>query len=32
MNTYCLAREQWLPKAVDEVFLFSSRPENLQVI
>ena|SRR5271165_910475 len=32
MHTYCLEREQWLPKAVDEVFHFFSRPENLQVL
>ncbi len=32
MKTYCLEREQWLPRTLDEVFLFFSRPENLQVI
>ncbi len=32
MHTYCLEREQWLPRPVDEVFAFFSRPENLQVI
>ncbi len=32
MHTYRLEREQWLPKAVDEVYSFFSRPENLQVI
>jgi ligand-binding SRPBCC domain-containing protein len=32
MHTYLLEREQWLPKAVDEVYSFFSRPENLQVI
>jgi len=32
MHTYCLEREQWLPKPVDEVFYFFSRPENLQEI
>lgn len=32
MRTYLLEREQWLPKPVDEVFLFFSRPENLQII
>jgi ligand-binding SRPBCC domain-containing protein len=32
MHTYCLEREQWLPRAIDEVFAFFSRPENLQVI
>ena len=29
---YRLEREQWLPRPVDEVFSFFSRPENLQVI
>lgn len=32
MKTYLLEREQWLPKPVDEVFVFFSRPENLQII
>jgi ligand-binding SRPBCC domain-containing protein len=32
MHTYLLEREQWLPKSIDEVFLFFSRPENLQVL
>jgi ligand-binding SRPBCC domain-containing protein len=35
MHTYLLTREQWLPKSIDDVFLFFlffSRPENLQVI
>jgi ligand-binding SRPBCC domain-containing protein len=32
MHTYCLEREQWLPRSTDEVFTFFSRPENLQVI
>jgi ligand-binding SRPBCC domain-containing protein len=32
MHTYRLEREQWLPRPVDEVFAFFSRPENLQVI
>jgi ligand-binding SRPBCC domain-containing protein len=32
MHNYCIEREQWLPKPVDEVFHFFSRPENLQVI
>ena len=32
MHTYFLEREQWLRKSIDEVFLFFSRPENLQVI
>ena len=32
MQTYCLEREQWLPKPIEEVFTFFSRPENLQVI
>jgi ligand-binding SRPBCC domain-containing protein len=32
MQTYRLKREQWLPRPVDEVYSFFSRPENLQVI
>src|SRR5450631_1291646 len=32
MQTYRLEREQWLPRLVDEVYSFFSRPENLQVI
>lgn len=32
MHIYLLEREQWLPKAIDKVFTFFSRPENLQVI
>jgi len=32
MKTYILEREQWLPRPIDEVFAFFSRPENLQVI
>ncbi len=32
MHTYCLEREQWLPRPIDEVFSFFSRPEKLQVI
>ena len=32
MRTYLLEREQWLPKPIDEVFAFFSRPENLQQI
>ena len=32
MRTYGLEREQWLPKPVEEVYSFFSRPENLQVI
>jgi ligand-binding SRPBCC domain-containing protein len=32
MKTYQLDREQWLPRPLDEVYLFFSRPENLQVI
>jgi ligand-binding SRPBCC domain-containing protein len=32
MHTYRLEREQWLPKALDEVFHFFSRPENLRMI
>jgi ligand-binding SRPBCC domain-containing protein len=32
MKTYLLEREQWLPRPIDEVFAFFSRPENLQVL
>jgi len=32
MRTHLLEREQWLPKPLDQVFSFFSRPENLQVI
>ena len=32
MPTYVLEREQWLPRPIEEVFTFFSRPENLQVI
>jgi ligand-binding SRPBCC domain-containing protein len=32
MHTYTLRREQWLPKPIEEVFAFFSRPENLQAI
>jgi ligand-binding SRPBCC domain-containing protein len=32
IHTYCLEREQWLPRPLHEVFAFFSRPENLQVI
>jgi ligand-binding SRPBCC domain-containing protein len=32
MHIYRLEREQWLPRPVDEVYLFFSRPENLQAI
>lgn len=32
MHTYCLEREQWLSKPINEVFQFFSRPENLQVL
>lgn len=32
MRRYVLEREQWLPRPIDEVFEFFSRPENLQVI
>jgi len=32
MHTYILEREQWLPKSLDDVFAFFSRPENLQII
>ena len=32
MLLYCLEREQWLARPIDEVFSFFSRPENLQTI
>jgi len=32
MRTYILEREQWLPRPIDEVFAFFSRPENLHMI
>jgi ligand-binding SRPBCC domain-containing protein len=32
MHTYILERDQWLPKSLDDVFSFFSRPENLQTI
>jgi ligand-binding SRPBCC domain-containing protein len=32
VHTYLLEREQWLPKPIDEIFAFFSRPENLQRI
>ncbi len=32
MKEHVLEREQWLPRPIDEVFVFFSRPENLQVI
>ena len=32
MKEHVLDREQWLPRPIDEVFVFFSRPENLQVI
>jgi ligand-binding SRPBCC domain-containing protein len=32
MKEYVLEREQWLPRRIDEVFVFFSRPENLQVL
>jgi hypothetical protein len=32
MHTYLLEREQRLPKPLEEVFAFFSRPENLQAI
>jgi ligand-binding SRPBCC domain-containing protein len=32
MKTYLLEREQWLPRPIEEIFTFFSRPENLQVI
>src|SRR5215467_4562020 len=31
-TVYTLTREQWLPKPVEQVFEFFSRPENLQSI
>jgi ligand-binding SRPBCC domain-containing protein len=32
VREYVLNREQWLPRPIDEVFKFFSRPENLQQI
>ncbi len=32
MRTYSLKREQWVPRPLEEVFSFFSRPENLQAI
>jgi uncharacterized protein len=32
MKTYLLEREQWLPRPIEEIFNFFSRPENLQTI
>lgn len=32
MRLYCLEREQWLTRPIEEVFSFFSRPENLQTI
>ena len=32
MHIYLLEREQCLPKPIDQVFAFFSRPENLQII
>jgi ligand-binding SRPBCC domain-containing protein len=32
VRAYVLNREQWLPRPIDEVFKFFSRPENLQQI
>jgi ligand-binding SRPBCC domain-containing protein len=32
MHIYILGRDQWLPKSLDDVFSFFSRPENLQII
>lgn len=32
MHIYHLNRAQWLPRPIDEVFSFFSRPENLQTI
>lgn len=30
MRTFLLQREQWVPKPLDEVFAFFSKPQNLQ--
>ena len=32
MRLYYLEREQWLPRPIEQVFSFFSRPENLQVL
>lgn len=32
MRLYYLEREQWLPRPIEQVFSFFSRPENLQEI
>lgn len=32
MHTYYLTRDLWLPRPIDQVFAFFSRPDNLQVI
>lgn len=32
MHDYLLTREHWLPRPVEEIFAFFSRPENLQAI
>ena len=32
MRLYCLERELWVPRPLDDVFSFFSRPENLQTI
>jgi ligand-binding SRPBCC domain-containing protein len=32
MKSFVLEREQWVPRPLDEVFAFFSRPENLQLI
>ena len=32
MKTFTIEREQWLPRPLNDVFTFFSRPENLQEI
>ena len=32
MRTFFLEREQWLPRSIEEVFSFFSKPENLQAV
>ncbi len=32
MHIYVLEREQWLPRPINEIYEFFSRPENLQAI
>jgi len=32
MHTYTLERQQWIPRPVESIFEFFSRPENLQQI